>query len=81
MIEMKRCNIKKHIHSPTRGLITKVSCDLLDGPFGCKECNKVNSKRVLGYVKKHNLHWNISENKIELWQRIPGIGDFGRTFS
>ena len=80
MIEMKRCNIKTHIHSPTRGLVKKVSCHLLYGFFGCKKCSKVNNKHFLEYVKKHNLHWNVSEGKMSLWQRTP-IGDYGRTFS
>ncbi len=66
MIEMKRCDIKTHIHSPIRGLIKKVSCDVLVGDLGCKKCHKVNSKRIKQYVKKHNLDWT---DKLRIMQR------------
>ena len=49
MIEMKHCDIKTNIHSPVRGLVKIVSCDLLFG-LGCKKCYKVNSKLSLIHI-------------------------------
>lgn len=65
MIEMKHCNIKTNIHSPVRGLIKKVSCEIISG-YGCKKCSKVNFMRIEKYVKKHNLDWT---DKLRIMQR------------
>ena len=65
MIEMKHCDIKTNTHSPVRGLVKTISCDLLFG-LGCKKCYKVNSKRIKKYVKKHNLDWT---DKVRIMQR------------
>lgn len=80
LIELKYCDYKRNIYSPTRGLVKIVSCYILDGIFGCKKCSKVNSKRIKQYVKKHNLHMSVSENKISLWQRIPYTSDKVKIF-
>jgi len=59
LIELKYCNIPKHIHHPTRGLITKVSCErVYSSMFGCDDCAKKNRKRIRRYAKKHNLNFS-----------------------
>ena len=61
LIELKYCNIPKHIHHPTRGLITKVSCErVYSSMFGCDDCAKKNRKRIRRYAKKHNLNFSHS---------------------
>lgn len=57
-IELQYCNIQTHIHTPTRGLITKMSCELyLRNLFGCDDCSKRNKKRAARYLKKYNLKY------------------------
>jgi hypothetical protein len=59
LIELQYCNIQKHIHSPMRGLITKVSCErVYRSLYGCDDCSKRNRKRVHRYLKKHNLNFS-----------------------
>jgi len=69
-IELQYCNIQKHIHHPISGLITKVSCErVYSSLFGCKDCTKINRKRVNRYHKKHNLNFS---HKILINERYYG---------